>query len=64
MEHHSEKKNQMDRPHPKTQWIREEYNRRKIEENVPRGRRPRDKYMGQIRKRVHFKKYQEVTNKF
>jgi hypothetical protein len=32
----------------------------KIEVKVPRGR-PRDKYMGQIKKKVHCKKYQEVS---
>jgi hypothetical protein len=30
----------------------------KIEVQVPRGR-PRDKYMGQIKKEVHCKRYQE-----
>jgi hypothetical protein len=32
----------------------------KIEGKVPRGR-PRDKYMGQIKKKVQCKKYQEVS---
>jgi hypothetical protein len=32
----------------------------KIEGKVPRGR-PRDKYMGQVKKKVHCKKYQEVS---
>jgi hypothetical protein len=31
----------VDWPHPEAQWIPEEYNRRKIEGKVPRGR-PRD----------------------
>jgi hypothetical protein len=32
----------------------------KIEGKAPRGR-PRDKYMGQIKKKLHRKKYQEVS---
>jgi hypothetical protein len=32
----------------------------KIEGKVPRGR-PRDKYMGQFKKKVQCKKYQEVS---
>jgi hypothetical protein len=39
MEQHREKKNQMDRPHLETQWIREEY--------------AWDKCMGQIMKKAN-----------
>jgi hypothetical protein len=51
----------MNWPHLETQWIREEYNRRKNRGIVPRGR-PRDKYLGKIKKEVHCKKYQEVPD--
>jgi hypothetical protein len=49
----------MDRPHLEAQWISERYSRGKIEGKVPR-RRPRDKYMGQIKKK-RCKKYQELN---
>jgi hypothetical protein len=55
MEHHKGNKNKMDWPDPKTQWIREEYNRRKN-----RGKSPKRKAKGQIMghiKKAHSKKY-------
>jgi hypothetical protein len=50
----------MDRPHLETQYIREEYNRRKNRGKCPR-ERPRDKYIGQIKKKVRCKKCQEAN---
>jgi hypothetical protein len=50
----------MNWPYFEAQWICEEYNKRKIEIKVSRGR-PRDKDMGQIKKKLHCKKYQEVS---
>jgi hypothetical protein len=55
MEHNRGKTNQMDWTHLETQWIREEYDRRKN-----RGKSNR-KPKGQIKKKVRRKKYQELS---
>jgi hypothetical protein len=60
MEQHREKEHQMYWPHFETQCIREKITEDKIEGKVPRGR-PRDEYVRQTKKKVHCKKYQEVS---
>jgi hypothetical protein len=57
---HREKKNQMDRPTFRHNGFVKNIIEGKIEGEVLRGR-PRDKYMGQIKKEAHRKKYQEVS---
>jgi hypothetical protein len=60
VEQHREKKNQVDCQTLRNDGFVKKITEGKIEGKVPRGR-PRDTCMGQMKKKINCKKYQEVS---